>query len=49
MWSNLEETADLVTLTEEILDWKLHILSHFLQQWQKKNKTEIIINLFLEI
>ena len=26
MWSNLEETADLVTLTEEILNGKLQFL-----------------------
>ena len=24
MWPNSEETADLVTSTEEILNWKLH-------------------------
>ena len=26
MWTNLQETADLVTFTEEILDRKLHFL-----------------------
>ena len=24
MWPNLQENADLVTFTEEILNWKLH-------------------------
>ena len=26
MWQNLQETADLVTITGEILNWKLHFL-----------------------
>ena len=26
MWSNLQETADLVTFTEEILNGKVHFL-----------------------
>ena len=26
MWPNLQETADLVTFTEEILDRKIHFL-----------------------
>ena len=26
MWQNPQETADLVTFTEEILKWKLHFL-----------------------
>ena len=26
MWLNLQETADLVTFTEEVLDGKLHFL-----------------------
>ena len=25
MWPNPQETGDLVTLTEEILNWKVHI------------------------
>ena len=30
MWSNLQETADLVTFTEEILNRKFHFLSSVL-------------------
>ena len=26
MWPNPQKTADLVTFTEEILNWKLHFL-----------------------
>ena len=26
MWPNPQETADLVTFTDEILNWKLHFL-----------------------
>ena len=26
MWQNPQETADLVTFTKEILNWKLHFL-----------------------
>ena len=43
MWPNLQETADLVTFTEEILNGKLHFLCivisnmlHFSNMFQKK-------------
>ena len=33
MWPNLEEIADLVIFTEEILDRKLYFLCNEMKQW----------------
>ena len=44
MWTNLQETADLVTLNEEILNGKLHFLCSEIQKivevkfWVKPSK-----------
>ena len=40
MWSNPEETADLVTFTEEILDGKLHFLRSDNSNHQKEKHFE---------
>ena len=34
MWSNLQETADLATFTEEIVIGKLHILTSAVIAWR---------------
>ena len=34
MWPNPQETADLVTYTEEILNWKLNLLCSATLPWQ---------------
>ena len=33
MWSNLQETADLITFTEEILNEKLHFCVVTMKEW----------------
>ena len=33
MWSNLQETADLITFTEEILSGKLHFCVVTMKEW----------------
>ena len=38
MWPNPQETADLVTFTEEILNWKLHLLSSATYTYLEKRK-----------
>ena len=43
MWSNSQETADLVTFTEEILNGKLHFLR------SEGNDVRYIINIWLYI
>ena len=37
MWPNPQETADLVTFTEEILNEKLHFLCSVLQEEKLQN------------
>ena len=40
MWTNPQETADLVTFTEEILNGKLHIFCSIRKVWDFKRTSE---------
>ena len=41
MWPNSQETADLVTFTEEILSGKLHFLCSAYQEYQLINANKL--------
>ena len=41
MWANLEETADLVTFTEKILNGKFHFLCSDLREYSDQFKSFI--------